>query len=83
MPCYTEPHSYCDHDKNECTEINSDKYIKSVIDNLTKMLCHVMSEIQYQIPGITLNEDVILWWRAHKIFDEKRKLKIDKKEAQE
>jgi hypothetical protein len=58
MPCYSEPHSYCHHENNECVEIKNDKYIKSAIDKLTDMLCKTLREIECQKLSIDLDDDI-------------------------
>lgn len=50
-------------------------YYQSNSDKITNMLCSVMGEIEYQDPGIVLDNDVKEWWEKHKKFDEQRKLK--------
>ena len=69
MPCYSGPHDYCEHSKGECIAIKSDEYIKSVIDKLTQMLCHVMKEIEDQSFTIMWSKDIKEWWEKHKEFD--------------
>lgn len=86
MPCYTEPHSYCDHANGKCIEpcisnnckeeINKQKEnlhdLKKYTDNICRMLCEVMGEIECQSPGIVLDEDVKEWWSKHKEWDAKK-----------
>ena len=47
--------------------------LKKHSDNLTKMLCNVMIEIEYQKPELVLDNEVKKWWKKHKEWDKKRK----------
>lgn len=74
MPCYSAPHSYCNHDKNECLEIKADEYIKSVIDKLTDMLCRVLKANFSSDFPVWVDTDIKEWWEKHKEWDKQRKL---------
>jgi hypothetical protein len=63
MPCITEPN--WEEARNQ----------RSMIDTLTDMLCRVMGEIEYQEPGIVLDQDIKDWWAKHKKWDEERNKK--------
>lgn len=47
-------------------DINIQCSLRAHVDYLTKMLVRVMEEIEYQEPGIILDDDVIEWWNNHK-----------------
>lgn len=46
--------------------------LKKHADKLTDMLCRTMGEIEYQEPGIVLDEDIKSWWEKHKEWDNKK-----------
>jgi hypothetical protein len=86
MPCYSEPHSYCDHTNNKCIErcisnnckkeLDIEKenlqQLKEYTDNICRMLCEVMGKIEYQSPWIVIDKDIAEWWEKHKKWDERR-----------
>lgn len=77
MPCYTEPHSYCNHENDECIEMDS--YIKEQFNKLTNILCKLMQlleqcEKEGNTPwGYGYGKDLITWWQKHKDFDKSKK----------
>lgn len=79
MPCYTEPHSYCDHKNDDCLEMSKDmkeklKYYKKTSDQATRLLCSVLGELFEHDPHSKITDpELAEWWEAHKKFDEERK----------
>lgn len=46
--------------------------LKKYTDNICRMLCEVMGEIEYQSASIVLDKDVSEWWLKHKEWDKNR-----------
>ena len=71
MPCTSEPHAYCHHERNECLEIK-DTYIKSQFDLLTSFLCEILTDLE-KLNMVIENPELKAWWERHKKFDRERK----------
>jgi site-specific DNA-adenine methylase len=54
---------------SDILKVNMDEYTDALIEErnkLTSMLIRVMEEIEYQEPGIILDDDVKEWWAKSK-----------------
>jgi len=83
MPCYTEPHSYCEHSKGECIEKGNELLVKFYTDQIehykkqsnltTRLLCYACRQLSPDWCTLKFkNEELQEWWERHKKFDEQR-----------
>lgn len=60
-------------DKTRKREEGEFQELKKYADQVTDMLCRTMQEIEYQEPGIIVDDDIKEWYEKHKAWDKSRK----------
>lgn len=85
MPCYSDPHDYCDHANGKCNvmaelfkdHFQDSKILMGKINSLTDMLCRLLTKIEisdYHTHAYmkNLDDDIDKWWKNHKQWDVNR-----------